>query len=148
MLDTNTPMWVDIVDQRGRVEAVGVAGAVLHGGYNCQPLPVAPMRQPCLPPPPPHPLPAPATGIRINNKDYFRYGKSIDGGGGGRGGGGQGWPSSNGDVPAGSLLPISPRTPSRPTTTSRSQVCFNPAMILGVGVQGAMHMQTRTVRRA
>ena len=35
---------------------------------------------------------------------------------------------------AGSLLPVSPRTPTRPTTTSRSQVCFNPAMILGVGV--------------
>jgi hypothetical protein len=28
MLDTNAPMWLDIVDQRGRVEAVGVAGAV------------------------------------------------------------------------------------------------------------------------
>lgn len=94
MLDTNTPIWVDIVDQRGRVEAVGVAGAVLHGGYNCQPY------HPCgrrvqHPPPPPHPLPAPATGIRIKNTDYFRYGKSIDGGGGGRGGGRRGnraWP--------------------------------------------------------
>ena len=94
MLETNTPIWVDIVDQRGRVEAWGSQArcytAVITANHTTHAAAVF-----NNPPPPPHPLPAPATGIRMNNKDYFRYGKSIDGGGGGRGGGRRGnraWP--------------------------------------------------------